>query len=133
MFEARQRYEHQIREEEDKAMQFTKTISKLENKEQVMIEKLKKTQTAHAAFMNDLDRINQNQDPEGPLVDLRESLNINNMRKSWQLRMSPKVRVSPKRDMAKKSSPVKLNGQESGSGKKQYGDQRMYNVGEFYR
>ena len=87
---ARTRYEAQIREEDGRAERYAQAIARLEQREQDMISKLKRTQTQHATFIEDLERINNNQDPTGPLASLRETTTVSGAKK-W---MISKNRVS---------------------------------------
>lgn len=126
---ARQRYENQIRDEESKASHYTSMIEKLEAKEQDMIDRLRKTQNTHSAFQKDLERINQNQDPEGPLASLKD-LGSNSGKK--RLFASPKVLVSPKKfDIGR--SPTEKREKGSSGKKKQYTSHTLYQVNDFYR
>lgn len=125
---AKTRYENQIKEEETRATVYTNTIVRLEQREKEMINKLKNTQNAHAAFVEDLERINQNQEPNGPLSNLREGLNGSG-RKKFLNSPNPKPKITtPKKELVK--SP--LNKSDS-SQKKQQTNHQLYAVNDFYR
>jgi len=70
ILKAKERYEAQIQAEWDNADRYQETIIKLEIKEQDMITRLKNTQTQHASYLEDMERINRNINPKGPLSDL---------------------------------------------------------------
>jgi len=125
-----------IAKEEEQANTYIKTISKLELRERNMLEKLKKTQTQHAAVAEDLDRINRNLDPTGPLAGLKFGVSG---KKSVSIisRASPKkeskkaTEVTPQPTPQSQPNTEKINGANYYD--RMYGQHQLYDVNSFYR
>ena len=128
-----------IRKEEDQAELYIKTIAKLESRERNMLEKLKKTQTQHALVAEDLERINRNQDPTGPLSSLKHNMNSSGkkMSVSSQKPVSPRKQTLPKAEPpVKKEQPPVENGGSSYYDRmygNNYGEHQLYSVTDYYR
>ncbi len=60
---AKERYESQIKTHETTRNKLETEISKLEHREQELIARLKQTQTHHQMYVDDLDRLMNNQEP----------------------------------------------------------------------
>lgn len=78
---AKERYQNQIREEENKTDQYLNQIERLEFKEKELIERLKVTQSQHQMVIDDLERINKNGEASGPLVSLSKEFEAGDFRK----------------------------------------------------
>jgi hypothetical protein len=126
---SRTRYESQIHDEEARSQAYAEAISKLEKKEQDMLQRLQMTQTQHQLYMDDFEKINANQDPTGPLSSLRNSSSLSGKKRRFA--GSPMTRVSPTKVISplKESSPM-MNG---GSGAKAYKVHTPYGVNDYYR
>lgn len=123
-----------IKKEEEQAETYIRTISKLEGKERDMLNKLKKTQTQHALVAEDLERINRNQEPTGPLASLKNQINSSDRKHST----ASYSRTSPKKDPkpqppVKKMSPPPAQEITSSYYDRMYGEHQLYNVTDFYR
>lgn len=125
-----------IAKEEEQASTYIKTISKLEQRERNMLEKLKKTQTQHAAVAEDLDRINRNLDPTGPLLGLKIGATG---KKSVSIlsRASPKKESKKVTEVTPQPTPQSVPTNEKVNGAnyydRMYGTHNLYDVNNFYR
>ena len=125
-----------IRKEEEQAENYIKAISKLEQRERNMLDKLKKTQTQHAAVAEDLDRINRNLDPVGPLLTLKNGSvsgkkSVSTLSKATPNRERPTPQVKAEPQPTPQSQTANNN---AGSYyDRMYGEHKLYNVNDFYR
>ena len=68
--QAKERYEASIRAEESRTESYLNNIERLEEQEKKLIERLKVTQSQHQMVIDDLERIHENGQAQGPLVSL---------------------------------------------------------------
>ena len=125
-----------ITKEEQQAQNYIKTIAKLEQRERNMLDKLKKTQTQHAAVAEDLERINKNQEPIGPLSMLKGELSarksFTTLSRATPTRERPAPQVKPVQPTPQSQNP---NTQKAGTSyyDRMYGEHQLYNVTDYYR
>ena len=79
--QAKERYENQIREEENTTDQYLNQIERLEEQEKKLIERLKVTQSQHQMVIDDLERIHENGQASGPLVSLSKEFEAGDFKK----------------------------------------------------
>lgn len=68
---AKERYETQVKTHENTRNKMENEISRLEVREQELISRLKQTQTHHQMYVDDLDRLMQNQEPINIKLDMK--------------------------------------------------------------
>lgn len=93
---SRSRYENQIQDEVDRRDYLTNKMAALENREQELIKKLKNTQNIHAQALEDMNRIQHNQEPISVLSEVHTS--NANMRKPVQNTVSARANESRAHD-----------------------------------
>lgn len=78
---AKERYNDEIRQEQEKTDSYLMHIEKLEDKERDLIERLKVTQSQHQMVIDDLERIHENGQASGPLVSLSKEFEAGDFRR----------------------------------------------------
>lgn len=73
---AKERYENQVKVHEDARNNLENEISRLEQREIELMNRLKTTQTHHQAYVEDLDRIINNEEPLTLKLDKKEKTKV---------------------------------------------------------
>ena len=66
---AKERYDHQVKTHDEARVKLENEISRLEQRERELIDRLKQTQTHHQLYVDDIDRIIRNEEPRTLVVN----------------------------------------------------------------